>query len=189
MARGGSRAEPRLCRVSAPFSTASESQVVRNSGLRSSLQLIAASCLLVCGIRWAVENLISFFIQSCYPLATVAMNSLVQLTSIVQPLLTLVNNSVETTLNSTFADTAQNATVSAAPFPTDFSSLMAFIYSISDLRDYAKLIVLGGAFETLRRIYSSSYSSIWERFIITATFDSEDLAFSEQPFHRGLFID
>jgi chaperone BCS1 len=116
------------------------------------------------------------------------MDSLVQLTSIVQPLLALLNNTVETTLNSTFANTTQNATVSGAPLPTDFSSLMTFIYSMTALRDYVKLIVLGGALETLRRIYTSSYSNILDRFFISATFDSDDMAFSEKPFPHGLFI-
>ncbi len=116
--------------------------------------------------------------------------SLVQLTTMIQPLLTLLNNTVETTQDSTFTNLTQNATVSDAPLriPTDFSSLMAFIYSISALRDYFKLIVLGGALETLRRFYSASYSNLMDRFFITATFDSEDMAFSEQLSPHDLFI-
>ncbi|KAH9073493.1 P-loop containing nucleoside triphosphate hydrolase protein [Lactarius deliciosus] len=112
------------------------------------------------------------------------MSSLVQLTNIVQPLLTLLNNSVETTQESTFTNATQNATASDAPLrmPTDFSSLMGFIYSISALRDYLKLIVLGGALETLRRLYSASYSNLVDRLFITATFESEDVAFSWMMF-------
>ena len=117
------------------------------------------------------------------------MDSLFQVTSIIQPLISLLNNTVEGTLDSTFANATQNATMSAVPMPTDFSSLMAFIYSISALRDYGKLVVLGGALETLRRIYLSSYSNILDRFFITANFDSEDLAHCEQLFDHGLFID
>ncbi|KAI9458205.1 P-loop containing nucleoside triphosphate hydrolase protein [Lactarius psammicola] len=112
------------------------------------------------------------------------MSSLVQLTTIVQPLLTLLNNTIETTQDSTLTNITQNATMSDAPLqmPTDFSSLMAFIYSISALRDYFKLIVLGGALETLRRFYSSSYSSLVDRFFITATFESDDMAFGWMMF-------
>ena len=63
--------------------------------------------------------------------------------------------------------------------PTDLSSLFAFLYSFSALHDYVKLIVLGGAFETLRRLYSASYKSLMDRFFITATFESDDSSFGE----------
>ena len=111
----------------------------------------------------------------------VAMFSLIQ---IVQPLLTLLNDTAETSVENTFTNATQNATTLAAPLrmPTVFSSLMTSIYSISALRDYFKLVVLGGALETLRRIYLASYSSLLDRFFITATFESEDVAFSEQSF-------
>ena len=116
------------------------------------------------------------------------MYSLVQLMTIIQPLLTLLNTTVETTLDSAFTNTTQNATVSDAPLriPTDFSSLMAFIYSTYAFRDYLKLIVLGGALETLRRFYSASYSNLVDRFFITATFDSEDIASSARLFPSRL---
>ena len=64
--------------------------------------------------------------------------------------------------------------------PTDFSSLFAFLYSFSSLHDYVKLIVLGGAFETLRRLYSASYKSLMDRFFITATFESDDVSFGKR---------
>ena len=118
------------------------------------------------------------------------MGSLFQLTSAVLPFLTLLNNSVETitlaqndTWNDTLIDAIQNTTVSATPLkiPTDFSTLLTFIYSFSALRDYLKLIVLGGAFETLRRLYTASYKSLVNRFFITATFES-DVSYGEHPF-------
>ena len=107
---------------------------------------------------------------------------------VVQPLLMLLNDTTETTLHDTFTNATQNATTLAAPLrmPTDISSLMTFIYSISALRDYFKLIVLGGALETIRRLYMASYSSLLDRFFITATFESEDIAFSERPFPPDL---
>ena len=106
------------------------------------------------------------------------MFSLIQ---VVQPLLTLLNDTAETTVESTFTNATQNATTLAAPLqiPTNFSSLMTLIYSISALRDYFKLVVFGSALETLRRIYLTSYSNLLDRFFITATFESEDVAFSE----------
>ena len=91
------------------------------------------------------------------------MVSLLLLTSVVQPFLAMLNNSVESptlTRNYMLSNPTQNATADVTPWktPTDFSSLIAFIYSFSALRDYLKLIVLGGAFETLRRLSSASYA-------------------------------
>ena len=111
------------------------------------------------------------------------MDLLFQLTSTF-PFLMLLNNSVETTTLPVQNDTLTNATVDATPLkiPTDFPSLFTFIYSISALRDYLKLIVLGGAFEVLRRLYSASYRSLMDRLFITATFESGDDSFGERPF-------
>ena len=120
------------------------------------------------------------------------MVSLLQLAPVIQPFLVMLNNSFETPTsvaqNSTSFIPSQNATADFTPLkiPTDFSSLIAFIYSFSALRDYLKLIVLGGAFETLRRLYSASYTSLVDRFFITATFESEDLSFGEYPSPRYL---
>ena len=110
-----------------------------------------------------------------------------QLTSVALPILLLLNNSVETTLpaqNDMLIDTTQNTTVSATPLkmPTDFSSLLTFIYSFSALQDYLKLVVLGGALETLRRLYSASYRSLVDRFFITATFESDDASYGKHSF-------
>ena len=116
------------------------------------------------------------------------MASLFQLTSVVQPFLMLLNNSIETsglqTSNITLSNATLNATVddAALKIPTSLASLIAFIYSFSALRDYLKLIVLGGALETLRRLSSASYTSLVDRFFITATFESEDLSFGEHSF-------
>jgi chaperone BCS1 len=103
------------------------------------------------------------------------------------PILLLSNNSVETTLpaqNDTLIDAAQNTMASATrlKMPTDFPSLLTFTHTFSALRDYLKLIVLGGSFEALRRLYSASYRSLVDRFFITATFESEDVSYGEHPF-------
>lgn len=81
--------------------------------------------------------------------------------------------------NGTFGD-AVNATMTptAAPvplaFPTDLSSLMALMASLSALGDWLKFIVIGGFFETLRRLFSSSYSTILESFYLHASFDEDN---------------
>jgi chaperone BCS1 len=112
------------------------------------------------------------------------MGSLFQFTSAALPFLMLLNNSAENTTLPVHNDSFTNATADATPLkiPTDFSSLFTFIYSFSALRDYLKLIVLGGAFETLRRLYSASYRNLMDRFFITATFESEDSSYGEHPF-------
>jgi hypothetical protein len=124
------------------------------------------------------------------------MGSLFQPTSIVRPLLTFrllpVNNSIETTTdpNEPFTNVTEKATVStpsASLVPTqtatDLSSMIASISSFSALRDYMKLFVLGGTFEALRRLYSASSSSLVERFLIRASFDSEDDVYREPLLH------
>jgi len=115
------------------------------------------------------------------------MSSLFHLTSAALPFLLLLNNSAETTLpaqDETLMDPTQNTTASVTPskMPTDSSSLFTFLYSFSALRDYLKLIVLGGAFETLRRLYSASYRSLVDRFFMTVTFESDDASYGERPF-------
>jgi len=117
------------------------------------------------------------------------MGSLLQLTSVAFPFLALFDDSVETTTmsvqnNTLMNATTQNATATATTvkMPTDFSSLLAFIYSFSALQDYIKLVVLGGAFETLRRLYSASYKGITDRFFVTATFESDDASFGTHFF-------
>jgi len=118
------------------------------------------------------------------------MSSLFQLTSVALPFLALFNDSIERTTmqsqNDTLMNATQNlnATVSATPLkmPTGFSSLLAFIYSFAALQDYVKLIVLGGAFETLRRLFSASHKSLMDQFFVTATFESDDISFGDHSF-------
>ncbi|KAI0272544.1 P-loop containing nucleoside triphosphate hydrolase protein [Gloeopeniophorella convolvens] len=107
------------------------------------------------------------------------MASILQVTSVVQPILSLLNSSVGGVPDFSSMNATQNATASDVPLkmPTDISSLIAFIYSFAALRDYFKLIVLGGALETLRRLYSTSYTSFMDRFFITASFESDDDSF------------
>jgi chaperone BCS1 len=103
----------------------------------------------------------------------------------------MLNNSVTEAPTSLAQNLTLNATQNVmadanttVKVPTDFSSLITFLYSFSALHDYVKLIVLGGAFETLRRFYSSSYKNLVDRFFVTATFESEDLSYGAHRFSR-----
>ena len=103
----------------------------------------------------------------------------------------MLNSSDETpnllSQNATIFYTTQNATAGSTPLklPTDFASLVTFIYSFSALHDCLKIVVLGGALETLRRL-SSSYTGLMDRFFLTATFESDDLSFGEHSVPRHL---
>ncbi|KAI0033944.1 P-loop containing nucleoside triphosphate hydrolase protein [Vararia minispora EC-137] len=73
-----------------------------------------------------------------------------------------------------------NVTAEPVAMPTDFASLFAFISSSKALQDYFKVIVLGSAFETLRRMYYSASSfSLTNWLYTTATFESEDDSFGK----------
>ena len=92
-----------------------------------------------------------------------------------------MNSDIETTIapndaytNATEGSTASTPSKLLMPTRTDFASMITSISSFSALREYVKLIALGGAFETLRRLYSASYSSLVHRFFVRATFESED---------------
>ena len=123
------------------------------------------------------------------------MGSLSRLTSFVPPFLALFNDSVETSQMTTMSVSAQNNTFIKrnnskrdgvryrAHEDADRFLLSARVHILfSALHDYVKLIVLSGAFETFWRLYSASYKSLMDRFFITATFESNDVSFSEHSF-------
>jgi chaperone BCS1 len=62
--------------------------------------------------------------------------------------------------------------------PQDLSSFIAFLFSFSAMRDWLKLIVIGGFFETCRRLVFSTYSKIVDSFFISASFDQGDASYS-----------
>jgi chaperone BCS1 len=84
--------------------------------------------------------------------------------------------------NSTIPN-AMNGTTPAAPapsplaMPTDLSSLVALLFSFSALRDWLKLIVIGGFFETCRRFAFSAYRNVIDSFFITAYFEEDDCSY------------
>ncbi|KDQ26599.1 hypothetical protein PLEOSDRAFT_1105500 [Pleurotus ostreatus PC15] len=76
--------------------------------------------------------------------------------------------------------TVANSTISQAPMaiPSDIASLITLLFSFSALRDWIKLIVIGGVLETARRSVFSVYARLINSFFITATFDEDDISFS-----------
>ncbi|KAJ3863713.1 P-loop containing nucleoside triphosphate hydrolase protein [Lentinula novae-zelandiae] len=62
----------------------------------------------------------------------------------------------------------------ALPSPTTISNILAFFFSLSALRDWVKLIVLGGVFETCRRIVFGMYSKLISAFWMNAYFEDQD---------------
>ncbi|CAE6470666.1 hypothetical protein ACGC1H_003955 [Rhizoctonia solani] len=60
---------------------------------------------------------------------------------------------------------------------TSLSSLFTILLSFSGLRDWLKLIVLGGALETLRRTASSLWQWAMGSFFVTVHLDNDDVAY------------
>ncbi|CAE6517540.1 unnamed protein product [Rhizoctonia solani] len=60
---------------------------------------------------------------------------------------------------------------------TGLSSLFTILLSFSGLRDWLKLIVLGGALETLRRVASSLWQWAMGSFFVTVHLDNDDVAY------------
>ncbi|KAK0437806.1 P-loop containing nucleoside triphosphate hydrolase protein [Armillaria borealis] len=84
----------------------------------------------------------------------------------------LLNSTVVEVTNTTSA--LPQATVAPLAIPADLSSLISLLFSFSALRDWLKLIVLGGFFETCRRVIFTQYAKFVDAFHITATFDEDD---------------
>ncbi|KAG6868731.1 hypothetical protein C0993_011310 [Termitomyces sp. T159_Od127] len=62
----------------------------------------------------------------------------------------------------------------APALPTDFSSFFAFLFSLSALRDWLKLFVIGGLIESARRFFFIGFNKAYNLFFITATFSDGD---------------
>ncbi|KAA1470208.1 P-loop containing nucleoside triphosphate hydrolase protein [Dentipellis sp. KUC8613] len=105
-----------------------------------------------------------------------------QLVPLLRPLLAALNNGTLDNLadltNGTDFSDLTGAAQQATGFPTDISAIFKFIYSFGALRDWLRLIVIGGALEMCRRLYFHYYSAFVDSFFITADFESDDLAFT-----------
>jgi mitochondrial chaperone BCS1 len=73
-------------------------------------------------------------------------------------------------------DTA--STPSMTELPADLFSFIALLFSYSAMRDWLKLIVLGGFFETCRRLVFAAYDKFVQSFFISASFDQGDSSYS-----------
>nr|GAT47258.1 mitochondrial chaperone BCS1 [Mycena chlorophos] len=78
-------------------------------------------------------------------------------------------------LNAT--GSANATTTSSPPNLSDFSSIVAFLFSFGALTDWLKLIVFGGALEMLRRFAFSTYGKLISSFWITASFHEDDSSY------------
>ncbi|QRV73490.1 mitochondrial chaperone BCS1 [Ceratobasidium sp. AG-Ba] len=56
-------------------------------------------------------------------------------------------------------------------------TLLTILLSFSGLRDWLKLIVLGGALETLRRSASTCWEWVVGKFFLTIHLDNDDIAY------------
>ncbi|KAF7308429.1 Mitochondrial chaperone BCS1 [Mycena chlorophos] len=78
-------------------------------------------------------------------------------------------------LNAT--GSANATTTPSPPNLSDFSSIVAFLFSFGALTDWLKLIVFGGALEMLRRFAFSTYGKLISSFWITASFHEDDSSY------------
>ncbi|KAK7025195.1 mitochondrial chaperone BCS1 [Favolaschia claudopus] len=100
--------------------------------------------------------------------------------NLAQQVLSTLSGHVAGNLSNNATDAGfNNSTVSATGFGsvTDFSSLVALLFSLGALRDWLKLIVFGGVLETLRRLAFSLYYKAINSFWITAHFDENDSSY------------
>lgn len=63
--------------------------------------------------------------------------------------------------------------------PLNLSSIVSFLLSFAALRDWLKLIVIGGIIETCRRCGMRLWTTFMESFWLTACFDDSDISYSK----------
>lgn len=67
--------------------------------------------------------------------------------------------------------------IDSTPSVAGIGSVLTLLLSFSGLRDWLKLIVLGGALETLRRFASSFWDWVLGKFFLTIHLDNDDVAY------------
>lgn len=77
----------------------------------------------------------------------------------------------EHTSNVTMPHNVTGTSTSSSP---SLGSLLSLLLSLSALRDWLKLIVIGGFLETGRRFLFASYQKFIDSFFITANFQQDD---------------
>ncbi|EEB95300.1 hypothetical protein MPER_05746, partial [Moniliophthora perniciosa FA553] len=81
------------------------------------------------------------------------------------------------TLPSNATQNSSDASPLGSSAPGDLLAMIPLLFSFSASRDWVKIFLLGGFFETCRRIFSSLYQKALESFYMTATFDDEDVSY------------
>ncbi|TFY66502.1 hypothetical protein EVG20_g4583 [Dentipellis fragilis] len=114
--------------------------------------------------------------------SNMATAAAMQLVPLLRPFLAALNNGTLENLanltNGTDFSDLTGAVQQTTGFPTDITSLFKFIYSFGALRDWLRLIVIGGVLEMCRRLYFHYYDAFVDSFFITADFESDDLTFT-----------
>ncbi|KIK54778.1 hypothetical protein GYMLUDRAFT_48477 [Collybiopsis luxurians FD-317 M1] len=99
------------------------------------------------------------------------------MTSFVQKVFTSLlapNASSDALFNSASSSTPA---ASGAAQSADFSSIITLLFSFSALRDWSKLILIGGSFETCRRLVFGLYYKILASFWVNAYFEETDACY------------
>lgn len=66
--------------------------------------------------------------------------------------------------------------------PTNLPTTIASLVSISALRDWLKLLVIGGVFEFCRRSAVKAYYAVYNWFFLTAIFMEDDASYGKSAF-------
>lgn len=103
---------------------------------------------------------------------------------------TTLSGLMNSQLGNATASVAQNGTTEAgqavpAQLAFNLSTLLSLLLSFSALRDWVKLIVIGGAIETCRRSAMRLWSTFMESFWLTASFDENDSSYSKFARHSS----
>lgn len=69
-----------------------------------------------------------------------------------------------------------------SPTPNNLPTAIASFVSISALRDWIKLLVIGGIFEFCRRGAVKAYQAVYNWFFITAVFMEDDASYGMSAF-------
>lgn len=92
------------------------------------------------------------------------------------------------TANATVTSTSPPA--AAAPtMPADISGLLTLLLSFSGLREWLKIFVLGGFFESCRRMFSWLYMKVNEGLYINAYFEEDDASYGTWLSFLPSFLD
>lgn len=80
--------------------------------------------------------------------------------------------------NDTIAQAgAAGTSTTTSTTPTNLPTTIASLVSISALRDWLKLLVIGGSFEFCRRCVVKTYHAVYNWFFITAVFMEDDASY------------